>query len=140
MQYTRQCPGLLMQCLCALQLVKGVMWAFEQPQNLAGSNVHTNVRMTALRLSDGSLLIYAPIAPTRQARSPAGWVMQIDFLALHIIRRVASINAGWDSHWQCCGSNQYEVAEVIGQVSVNTAVETEPLSRSIRWHAESVLR
>lgn len=55
--------------VCISQLVKGVMWAFEQPQNLAGSNVHTNVRMTALRLSDGSLLIYAPIAPTRCAQA-----------------------------------------------------------------------
>lgn len=64
--------------MCALQLVKGAMWAFEQPQNLAGSNVHTNVRMTALRLSDGSLLIYAPIAPTRQALSQAGRVFKID--------------------------------------------------------------
>ena len=41
------------------------MWAFEQPQNLAGSNVHTNVRMTAIALRSGGLLIYAPIAPTR---------------------------------------------------------------------------
>lgn len=42
------------------------MWAFEQPQNLAGSNVHTNIRMTAIELSSGGLLIYAPIAPTRE--------------------------------------------------------------------------
>lgn len=48
-----------------LQIVKGVMWAFEQPQNLAGSNVHTNIRMTAVKMSDGQLLIYAPVAPTR---------------------------------------------------------------------------
>lgn len=47
------------------ELVPG-MWAFEQPQNLAGSNVHTNIRMTAMKLSSGGLLIYAPIAPTRE--------------------------------------------------------------------------
>lgn len=40
--------------------------SLEQPQNLAGSNVHTNIRMTAIKLSSGGLLIYAPIAPTRR--------------------------------------------------------------------------
>lgn len=49
----------------SLQVVKGQMWCFQQPQNLAGSNVHTNVRMTAIKLRSGGLLIYAPIAATR---------------------------------------------------------------------------
>ena len=48
-----------------LQVVKGQVWCFQQPQNLAGSNVHTNVRMTAVKLRSGGLLIYAPIAATR---------------------------------------------------------------------------
>ena len=38
---------------------------FEQPQKLSGTDVHINVRMTAIRLSSGGLLIYSPIAPTR---------------------------------------------------------------------------
>lgn len=41
------------------------MWTFEQPQKLSGTDVHINVRMTAIKLRSGGLLIYAPIAPTR---------------------------------------------------------------------------
>lgn len=48
------------------EVVKGQVWCFQQPQNLAGSNVHTNVRMTAVKLRSGGLLIYAPIAATRE--------------------------------------------------------------------------
>ena len=48
-----------------LQVVKGQVWCFQQPQNLAGSNVHTNVRMTAVKLRSGGLMIYAPIAATK---------------------------------------------------------------------------
>lgn len=46
------------------QVADGV-WTFEQPQKLSGTDVHINVRMTAVRLSSGSLLIYSPIAPTK---------------------------------------------------------------------------
>ena len=49
-----------------MQLIKGVMWSFEQPQGLAFSNVQVNVRMTVTKLSDGSLLVYNPIAPTQE--------------------------------------------------------------------------
>lgn len=42
------------------------MWSFEQPQSLAFSSVHVNVRMTVTRLSTGGLLIYNPIAPTEE--------------------------------------------------------------------------
>lgn len=42
------------------------MWSFEQPQGLAFSNVQVNVRMTVTKLSDGSLLVYNPIAPTQE--------------------------------------------------------------------------
>lgn len=65
-----------------LQVVKGQIWCFQQPQNLAGSNVHTNVRMTAVKLRSGGLLIYAPIAATRcalvfhlQFRAPQPWLL-----------------------------------------------------------------
>jgi Domain of unknown function (DUF4336) len=47
------------------QVERGSIWMFEQPQSLGGSNVTTNVRMTAIKLKSGGLLIYAPIAPTR---------------------------------------------------------------------------
>ena len=50
----------------AVQIVKGTMWSFEQPQSLAFSNVVVNVRMTVTLLSSGALLVYNPIAPTRE--------------------------------------------------------------------------
>lgn len=48
------------------ELVRGVMWGFEQPQSLGGSNVTTNIRMTIVRLQSGGLWVHAPIAPTRE--------------------------------------------------------------------------
>jgi hypothetical protein len=42
------------------------MWSFEQPQGLAFTEVQVNVRMTVTKLSDGSLLLYNPIAPTQE--------------------------------------------------------------------------
>ncbi len=47
------------------QVVPGQVWTFEQPQKLSGTDVHINVRMTAIRLNSGGLLIYSPIAPTK---------------------------------------------------------------------------
>jgi hypothetical protein len=46
--------------------VRGQVWTFEQPQKLSGTDVHINVRMTAVKLRSGGLLIYAPVAPTRE--------------------------------------------------------------------------
>ncbi|CAE7667711.1 hflX [Symbiodinium pilosum] len=40
------------------------MWSFEQEQKLA--NITVNVRMTAIKLEDGSLWIHNPIAPTSE--------------------------------------------------------------------------
>lgn len=47
-----------------MQIIKDTMWALEQPQSLAFSNVAVNIRMTITRLSTGGLLVYNPIAPT----------------------------------------------------------------------------
>ncbi|EFN58377.1 hypothetical protein CHLNCDRAFT_140272 [Chlorella variabilis] len=47
-------------------IVRGIIWGFEQPQSLGGSNVTTNVRMTIVRLKSGGLWVHAPIAPTRE--------------------------------------------------------------------------
>lgn len=44
----------------------GKIWCFEQEQALAGINVVTTIRMTVVKLCDGDLLVYAPIAPTRE--------------------------------------------------------------------------
>ena len=52
--------------LSLVQIVKDVMWSFEQPQSLAFSSVHVNVRMTVTLLSTGGLLVYNPIAPTEE--------------------------------------------------------------------------
>ena len=50
---------------CApLQVERDRLWTFEQPQNLAFTNVHTTIRMTVVRLSSGGLFVYSPIAPT----------------------------------------------------------------------------
>ena len=52
-------------------MVRGQVWTFEQPQKLSGTDVHINVRMTAVKLQSGGLLIYAPVAPTRQVVTSA---------------------------------------------------------------------
>lgn len=49
-----------------MQIEKGVMWVFEQPQSLGFSNVTTNVRMVVIKLKSGGLWIHAPIAPTKE--------------------------------------------------------------------------
>ncbi len=48
-----------------LQVEPGTIWFFEQEQSLAGLNVTTTIRMTVVKLQNGELLVYAPIAPTR---------------------------------------------------------------------------
>ena len=58
---------------CArVQLVQDTMWSFEQPQSLAFSSVHVNVRMTVTRLASGGLLVYNPIAPTQECLAQLG--------------------------------------------------------------------
>ncbi len=47
------------------QVEPGTIWCFEQEQSLAGLNVTTTIRMTVVKLQNGELLVYAPIAPTR---------------------------------------------------------------------------
>ena len=46
------------------ELVPGRIWGFEQCIALA--SVSTNIRMTAVKLQDGTLWVSAPISPTRQ--------------------------------------------------------------------------
>ncbi len=48
-----------------LQVEARTIWCFEQEQSLAGLNVTTTIRMTVVKLQNGELLVYAPIAPTR---------------------------------------------------------------------------
>ena len=38
------------------------MWMFEQP--IGFLNITVNIRMTVVKLADGGLLVYNPIAPT----------------------------------------------------------------------------
>ena len=47
-----------------MQVERDRLWTFEQPQNLAFTNVHTTIRMTVVRLSSGGLFVYSPVAPT----------------------------------------------------------------------------
>ena len=56
------------------QVVRGQVWTFEQPQKLSGTDVHINVRMTAVKLRSGGLLVYAPVAPTRQVGTSAEYL------------------------------------------------------------------
>lgn len=53
--------------LRVLQVEKDRVWTFEQPQTLAFTNVTTSIRMTVVRLSNGGLFVYSPVAPTRCA-------------------------------------------------------------------------
>ena len=49
------------------ELVPGQVWAFEQEQGIGfGLGVSTNVRMTVIKLRDGSLWVHDPIAPTEE--------------------------------------------------------------------------
>ena len=48
-------------------LIERVAWSFEQEQGIGfGLGVTTNVRMTVIRLNDGSLWVHDPIAPTEE--------------------------------------------------------------------------
>jgi len=49
------------------ELVRGRIWSFEQVQGLL--YVHVPVRMTAVRLDTGGLLLYSAIAPTAECLS-----------------------------------------------------------------------
>ena len=50
------------------ELVPGRVWEFVQPLGLGFSRVTVNVRMTVVRMRDGGLFVYAPIAPTAECR------------------------------------------------------------------------
>lgn len=60
----------------------GTIWCFEQEQSLAGLNVTTTIRMTVIKLQNGELLVYAPIAPTREC---VHLVKELDAPVKHII-------------------------------------------------------
>ncbi|KAL0048122.1 hypothetical protein WJX82_008210 [Trebouxia sp. C0006] len=60
----------------------GTIWCFEQEQSLAGLNVTTTIRMTVVKLQNGELLVYAPIAPTREC---VHLVKELDAPVKHII-------------------------------------------------------
>lgn len=60
----------------------GTIWCFEQEQSLAGLNVTTTIRMTVIKLQNGELLVYAPIAPTRECMH---LVKELDAPVKHII-------------------------------------------------------
>ena len=51
------------------EVVKGRIWTFEQPHGLGFSRITVNIRMTVVKLRDGTLLVYCPIAPTRSCLS-----------------------------------------------------------------------
>lgn len=48
------------------EVVKGMIWTFEQEQALGFSSVATNIRMTVIKLKSGGLWVHAPIAPTKE--------------------------------------------------------------------------
>ena len=48
------------------EVVKGKVWVLEQTQGVL--DVIVNVRMTVVRLQDGGLFVYAPVAPTQECR------------------------------------------------------------------------
>ena len=61
----------------------GRMWFFEQKQGIGlGLNVSVNVRMTVVKLKDGSLWVHAPIAPTAEC---IALLEQLDAPVKHIV-------------------------------------------------------
>jgi hypothetical protein len=46
------------------QVQPGAIWTFEQEQSLAFTNVATTVRMAAVKLRSGGLMLFSAIAPT----------------------------------------------------------------------------
>lgn len=55
----------LLRVYSNVQVEPGTIWCFEQEHTLAGLNVATTIRMTVVKLQNGELLVYAPVAPTR---------------------------------------------------------------------------
>ena len=66
-----------------MQVEPNTIWCFEQEQALSGINVVTTIRMTAIKLESGELLIYAPIAPTRQAQLPISACLAANASSMH---------------------------------------------------------
>lgn len=58
---------------CPSQVEPGTIWCFEQEHALLGLNVATTIRMTVVKLQNGELLVYAPVAPTRYHLPIACW-------------------------------------------------------------------
>jgi hypothetical protein len=59
--------GRLTRATVRRELVRGRIWSFEQVQGLL--YVHVPVRMTAVRLDSGGLLLYSAVAPTAECLS-----------------------------------------------------------------------
>lgn len=62
------------------ELVPGRIWGFEQCIALA--SVSTNIRMTVVRLHDGTLWVSAPISPTRQCLQGIDELGQVSHLVV----------------------------------------------------------
>lgn len=72
------------------ELVPGRVWSFEQEQGIGfGLGVSTNVRMTVIKLRDGSLWVHDPIAPTEEC--------------LDMLREL-----GGEVRYACLSTTQYE--------------------------------
>jgi len=73
-----------------VELVRGRVWAFEQEQGIGfGLGVSTNVRMTVVRLRDGSLWVHDPVAPTEEC--------------VELLREL-----GGEVRYACLSTTQYE--------------------------------
>ena len=65
------------------ELVPGRIWSFEQVQGLI--YVHVPVRMTAVRLDAGGLLLYSAVAPTEECLSLLGEIEAVAGPVRHIV-------------------------------------------------------
>eukprot|EP00184_Porphyridium_aerugineum_P008192 CAMPEP_0184693020 /NCGR_PEP_ID=MMETSP0313-20130426/1324_1 /TAXON_ID=2792 /ORGANISM="Porphyridium aerugineum, Strain SAG 1380-2" /LENGTH=452 /DNA_ID=CAMNT_0027150967 /DNA_START=125 /DNA_END=1483 /DNA_ORIENTATION=- len=62
------------------EMIPNTMWSFEQEHGLGGTFVAINIRMTVIRLQNGDLWVYNPIAPTEeclQLLAPLGSIKHI---------------------------------------------------------------
>ena len=76
-----------MQGVADMQVEPGKIWCFEQEQALAGINVVTTIRMTVVKLRNGDLMVYAPIAPTRYLHQTQNDTASLsDRTACHFLR------------------------------------------------------
>ena len=82
------------------ELVKGRMWGLEQTQGVL--NVLVNVRMTVVKLADGGLLCWCPVAPTRECVRLVEELGEVKYVVLPTTALEHKVISGGFPARNCC--------------------------------------